>query len=98
MCSLILYSGMVSVYLEDNDSISDTSWLNDTNDTLIAAADWLKLYNTFLKIYSRLLNLPSSNTANSFFSDLAQLLPVSGLPIYKCSEQKLFYPLFLRHS
>ena len=28
--------------------------------------------------------------------DLAQLPPVSGSPIYKCSEWKLFYPLFLR--
>jgi hypothetical protein len=63
MRSLILYSGMVGAYLEDNDSISDTSWLNDT---LIAVADWLKLYNPFLKNYSRLLNLPDSNTANLF--------------------------------
>src|SRR6266480_6508588 len=28
--------------------------------------------------------------------DLAQLPPVTGLPIYKSSEWKLFYPLFLR--
>ena len=28
--------------------------------------------------------------------DLAQLPPVTGLPVYKSSEWKLFYPLFLR--
>ncbi|CAI2189547.1 16586_t:CDS:2, partial [Funneliformis geosporum] len=63
MRSLILYSGMVGAYLEDNNPMADTSWLNDT---LITAADWLKLYNPFLKNYSRLLNLSGSNTANPF--------------------------------
>jgi hypothetical protein len=29
-------------------------------------------------------------------SDLAQLLPITGLPVYKSSEWKLFYSLFLR--
>ncbi|RIA81997.1 hypothetical protein C1645_836058, partial [Glomus cerebriforme] len=30
--------------------------------------------------------------------NLAQLPPVTGSPIYKSSEWKLFYPLFLRQS
>ena len=30
--------------------------------------------------------------------DLAQLPPITGLPVYKSSEWKLFYPLFLRQS
>ena len=37
MRSLILYSGMLGAYLEENSS--DNSWLDDT---IIKAADWLK--------------------------------------------------------
>src|SRR5947207_2900787 len=64
MRSLILYSGMVDAYLEDNSNLnSDNNWLDDT---LIIAANWLKLNNPFLKSYSRLLDLPTSDTANPF--------------------------------
>jgi len=42
MRSLILYSGMLGAYLEDNSS--DNSWINDT---LIEAANWLKQNNPF---------------------------------------------------
>jgi hypothetical protein len=61
MRSLILYSGMVGAYLEENPS--NNSWLDDT---LIKAADWLKQNNPFLKNYSQLLDSPSSQTANPF--------------------------------
>lgn len=61
MRSLVLYSGMLGAYLEENSS--DNSWLDDT---LIKAADWLKQNNPFLKNYSRLLDLPGSQTANPF--------------------------------
>ena len=58
MRSLILYSGMLGAYLEENPS--DNSWLDNT---IIKAADWLKQNNPFLKNYSRLLDLPGSQTA-----------------------------------
>ncbi len=61
MRSLILYSGMLGAYLEENPS--DKSWLDNT---LINAADWLKQNNPFLKSYSHLLDLPGSQTANPF--------------------------------
>ena len=61
MRSLILYSGMLGAYLEDNSS--DNSWIDNT---LIEAANWLKQNNPFLKNYSRLLDLPGSQTANPF--------------------------------
>jgi len=63
MRSLVLYSGMVGAYLENNDPTINTSWLDDT---LIVAANWLKQHNPFLKNYSRLLDLPGSNMANPF--------------------------------
>src|ERR1043165_498835 len=64
MRSLILYSGMIGTYLEDNPTTTThNSWLNDT---LIEAANWLKQHNPFLKNYSRLLDSPDSNTANPF--------------------------------
>src|SRR4051794_31795830 len=61
MRSLILYFGMLDAYLDEN--TSDNSWLDNT---IITAADWLKQNNPFLKSYSRLLNSPDSQTANSF--------------------------------
>jgi hypothetical protein len=61
MRSLILYSGMLGAYLEENPS--DNSWLDNT---LIEAANWLKQNNPFLKSYSHLLNLPGSQMANPF--------------------------------
>ena len=61
MRSLVLYSGMLGAYLEENPS--DNSWLDNT---LIEAANWLKQNNPFLKNYSHLLNLPGSQTANPF--------------------------------
>lgn len=61
MRSLILYSGMLGAYLEDNSS--DSSWIDNT---LIGAADWLKQNNPFLKNYSHLLDHPGSQTANPF--------------------------------
>jgi hypothetical protein len=61
MRSLVLYSGMLGAYLEENSS--DNSWIDNT---LIEAADWLKQNNPFLKNYSRLLDLPGSQTANPF--------------------------------
>jgi DNA replication protein DnaC len=64
MRSLILYSGMVGAYLEDNSvENSNNFWLDST---LITAANWLKQNNPFLKHYSRLLDLPGSDTANPF--------------------------------
>src|SRR6266496_2974372 len=36
------------------------------DDTLVRAANWLKLYNPFLKSYSRLLDLPGSDMADPF--------------------------------
>jgi hypothetical protein len=61
MRSLILYSGMLGAYLEENPS--DNSWLDNT---LINAANWLKQNNPFLKKYSHLLDFPGSQTANPF--------------------------------
>src|SRR5688572_348849 len=61
MRSLILYSGMLGAYLEDNSS--DNSWLDNT---AIEAANWLKQNNPYLKNYSRLLDLLSSSTASPF--------------------------------
>jgi hypothetical protein len=62
MRSLLLYSGMVGAYLED-DTNPNNNWLDNT---LVVAANWLKLHNPFLKPYSRLLDLPGTNTANPF--------------------------------
>ena len=62
MRSLILYSGMLGAYLEENLS-SDNSWIDDT---LIEAANWLKQNNPYLKNYSQLLDSPGSQTANPF--------------------------------
>ena len=62
MRSLILYSGMLGAYLEDNSS-TDNSWLDNT---IIEAANWLKQHNPFLKNYSRLLDSPDSQMANPF--------------------------------
>ena len=61
MRSLILYSGMLGAYLNEN--TSDNSWLDNT---IITAADQLKQNNSFLKSYSRLLDSPDSQTANPF--------------------------------
>ncbi|GBC30708.2 DNA helicase PIF1, ATP-dependent [Rhizophagus irregularis DAOM 181602=DAOM 197198] len=62
--SLILYSGMVGAYLEDNmDLNSNNTWLDNT---LVTAANWLKLHNPFLRPYSRLLDLPGTDMANPF--------------------------------
>jgi hypothetical protein len=55
MRSLVLYSGMLGAYLEENSS--DNSWIDDA---LINAANWLKQHNPFLKNYSHLLDLPGS--------------------------------------
>src|SRR4051812_37597038 len=64
MRSLILYSGMVGAYLEDNTDLnSNNAWLDNT---LVMAANWLKVHNPFLKPYSRLLDLPGSGMANPF--------------------------------
>ena len=64
MRSLILYSGMIGAYLEDNTiTNSHNFWLNDT---LINAANWLKQYNPYLKNYSHLLNSPNSHITNPF--------------------------------
>src|SRR2546423_13527759 len=63
MRSLILYSGMLDAYLNEN--TSDNSWLDNT---IITAANWLKQNNSFLKSYSCLLDSPGSQTANSFSS------------------------------
>ena len=62
MRSLILYSGMLGAYLEE-DSSNDNSWIDNT---LITAANWLKQNNPYLKNYSRLLDQPGSQTANPF--------------------------------
>src|SRR6266498_571213 len=62
MRSLILYSGMLGAYLDDNNS-SDNSWIDNT---LIEAANWLKQNNPFLKNYSHLLDSPGSQIANPF--------------------------------
>ena len=64
MRALTLYSGMIGAYLEnDIESNSNNNWLDNT---LVTAANWLKLHNPFLKSYSQLLDLPGSEMANPF--------------------------------
>ena len=55
---------MLGAFLENDSSTgSPNSWIDDT---LIAAANWLKRHNPFLRNYSRLLDSPVSARANPF--------------------------------
>lgn len=64
MRSLTLYSGMLGAYLEDGSASNSANYWID--DTLVAAANWLKQHNPFLKSYSCLLDSPGSARANPF--------------------------------